>query len=179
MGPPSAQVSLEQQAYMLLTDPERQTMAYYLQEYQEGHIGVESLTMALFELFNTHAKVHRYTAPDSMSVQSFLHYNRILICFVLSSSFCQLSMLSEMRRLVAPQDLDVYDGLVLQHGRESHQSWRGGLEVWQSQGHCSHIAPVIHDAEQTIPAMVGPLFIYFKYIVWCNAFNLLTCLEVK
>lgn len=68
MGPPSAQVSLEQQAYMLLTDPERQTMAYYLQEYQEGHIGVESLTMALFELFNTHAKVHRYTAPDSMSV---------------------------------------------------------------------------------------------------------------
>ncbi|XP_005942991.1 whirlin isoform X2 [Haplochromis burtoni] len=120
VGPPSAQVSLEQQAYMLLTDPERQTMAYYLQEYQEGHIGVESLTMALFELFNTHAK---------------------------------LSMLSEMRRLVAPQDLDVYDRLVLQHGRESHQSWRGGLEVWQSQGHCSHIAPVIHDAEQTIPAM--------------------------
>ncbi|XP_039902464.1 whirlin-like isoform X3 [Simochromis diagramma] len=120
VGPPSAQVSLEQQAYMLLTDPERQTMAYYLQEYQEGHIGVESLTMALFELFNTHAK---------------------------------LSMLSEMRRLVAPQDLDVYDRLVLHHGRESHQSWRGGLEVWQSQGHCSHIAPVIHDAEQTIPAM--------------------------
>ncbi|XP_004558668.1 whirlin isoform X2 [Maylandia zebra] len=122
VGPPSAQVSLEQQAYMLLTDPERQTMAYYLQEYQEGHIGVESLTMALFELFNTHAK---------------------------------LSMLSEMRRLVAPQDLDVYDRLVLQHGRESHQSWRGGLEVWQSQGHCSHIAPVIHDAEQTIPAMAS------------------------
>lgn len=79
-------------------------------------------------------------------------------------------MLSEMRRLVAPQDLDMYDRLVLQHGRESHQSWCGGLEVWQSQGHCSHIAPA--DAEQTIPAMVGPLFIYFKYIVWCSAFNL-------
>ncbi|KAL3976402.1 hypothetical protein ACER0C_022288 [Sarotherodon galilaeus] len=126
VGPPSAQVSLEQQAFMLLTEPERQTMAYYLQEYQEGHIGVGSLTMALFELFNTHAK---------------------------------LSMLSEMRRLVAPQDLEVYDGLVLQHGREAHQSWCGGLEVWQSQGHCSHIAPMIHDAEQTIPAMVGPLFI--------------------
>lgn len=57
VGPPGAQVSLEQQAYMLLTEPERQTMAYYLQEYHEGHIGVQPLTMALFELFNTHAKV--------------------------------------------------------------------------------------------------------------------------
>lgn len=30
-----------------------------LQEYQEGHIGVEPLAMALFELFNTHAKVQQ------------------------------------------------------------------------------------------------------------------------
>nr|XP_020454787.1 whirlin-like [Monopterus albus] len=56
VGPPGTQVSLEQQAYMLLTEPERQTMAYYLLEYQDGHIGVEPLAMALFELFNTHAK---------------------------------------------------------------------------------------------------------------------------
>lgn len=59
VGPPGAQVSLEQQAYMLLTEPERQTMAYYWQEYHEGHIGVQPLTMALFELFNTHAKVRQ------------------------------------------------------------------------------------------------------------------------
>lgn len=59
VGPPGAQVSLEQQAYMLLTEPERQTMVYYLQEYQDGHIGVEPLAMALFELFNTHAKVRQ------------------------------------------------------------------------------------------------------------------------
>lgn len=57
VGPPGVQVSLEQQAYMLLTEPERETMAYYLQEYQEGHIAVQALVMALFELFNTHAKV--------------------------------------------------------------------------------------------------------------------------
>lgn len=57
VSPPGAQVSLEQQAYMLLTEQERQTMAYYLQEYQQGHINVEPLTMALSELFNTHAKV--------------------------------------------------------------------------------------------------------------------------
>lgn len=55
-------MSLEQQAYMLLTEPERQTMVYYLQEYQEGHIGVEPLAMALFELFNTHAKVQQPAA---------------------------------------------------------------------------------------------------------------------
>ncbi|KAM9811055.1 whirlin-like [Neosynchiropus ocellatus] len=87
--PPGPQVSLEQQAHMLLTEPQRQTMAYYLQEYQRGHIAVEALTMALFELFNTHAK---------------------------------LSMLSEVRGLVAPQDLDVYDSLVLNQEKETHQS---------------------------------------------------------
>ncbi|XP_048099352.1 whirlin [Alosa alosa] len=48
--------SLEEQAVLLLTEQERQTLAYYLQEYREGHITVEALAMALFELFNTHAK---------------------------------------------------------------------------------------------------------------------------
>lgn len=60
VGPPGVLLSLEQQAYMLLTEPERKTMGYYLQEYQDGHIGVESLVMALFELFNTHAKVKQW-----------------------------------------------------------------------------------------------------------------------
>ncbi|XP_035852217.1 whirlin-like isoform X2 [Sander lucioperca] len=119
VGPPGAQVSLDQQAYMLLTEPERQTMAYYLQEYQEGHIGVEPLAMALFELFNTHAK---------------------------------LSMLSEVRSLVAPQDLELYDGLVLHCEREAHQAWHGGLGVLHPQSHGNHIAPVIHDAGHTVPA---------------------------
>ncbi|KAM9360092.1 whirlin [Symphorus nematophorus] len=118
VGPPGAQVSLEQQAYMLLTEPERQTMAYYLQEYQEGHIGVEPLAMALFELFNTHAK---------------------------------LSMLSEVRSLVAPQDLELYDRLVLHREREAHQAWHGGLGVLHPQGLCNHAAPVIHNAGHTIP----------------------------
>ncbi|MEQ2238028.1 hypothetical protein ILYODFUR_029165 [Ilyodon furcidens] len=117
LSPPGAQVSLEQQAYMLLTEQERQTMAYYLQEYQQGHIDVEPLTMALFELFNTHAK---------------------------------LSMLSEVRSLVAPQDLEVYDRLVLHHRREAHQAWQGGLKVLHPSGHCNLAAPVIYDAGQPI-----------------------------
>ncbi|KAK5870473.1 hypothetical protein PBY51_003415 [Eleginops maclovinus] len=113
VGPPGAQVSLEQQAYMLLTDPERQTMVYYLQEYQEGHIGVEPLTMALFELFNTHAK---------------------------------LSMLSEVRSLVAPQDLELYDRLVLHREREAHQALHGGPGVLHPQGQCNQIARHTHPA---------------------------------
>ncbi|XP_036000603.1 whirlin-like isoform X2 [Fundulus heteroclitus] len=117
--PPGAQVSLEQQAYMLLTEQERQTMGYYLQEYQQGHINVEPLTMALFELFNTHAK---------------------------------LSMLSEVRSLVAPQDLEVYDRLVLHRQREAHQAWQGGLRVLHPSGHCNYAAP-IHDAGQTTSSM--------------------------
>ncbi|XP_040898360.1 whirlin-like [Toxotes jaculatrix] len=120
VGPPGAQVSLEQQSYMLLTEPERKTMAYYLQEYQDGHIGVEPLAMALFELFNTHAK---------------------------------LSMLSEVRSLVAPQDLEFYDRLVLHREREAHQAFHGGLGLMHPQGHCNHTAPATHDGGHTVPAM--------------------------
>ncbi|CAL8345951.1 unnamed protein product [Lota lota] len=107
VGPPGPQVSLEQQAYLLLTDLERQTMAYYLQEYHNGHIGVEPLTMALFELFNTHAK---------------------------------LSMMSEVRSLVAPQDQEVYDGLVLRREREAHRAWHGGLGSFHPQAHYGLVA---------------------------------------
>ncbi len=32
-------------------------MGYYVEEYRDGHIGVEQLVVALFELLNTHAKV--------------------------------------------------------------------------------------------------------------------------
>ncbi|XP_071379874.1 whirlin-like [Centroberyx affinis] len=119
VGPPGTQVSLEEQAYLLLTEPERQTMAYYLQEYQEGHIGVEPLTMALFELFNTHAK---------------------------------LSLLSEVRSLVAPQDLELYDGLVVHREREAHQAWHGGLAALHPQSHCIHEAAVILDTGHATPA---------------------------
>ncbi|XP_034064205.1 whirlin isoform X1 [Gymnodraco acuticeps] len=113
VGPPGAQVSLEQQAYMLLTEPERQTMVYYLQEYQEGHIGVEPLTMALCELFNTHAK---------------------------------LSMLADVRSLVAPLDLELYDRLVLHREREAHQAWHGGPGVLHLQGYCNQNAGHGHPA---------------------------------
>ncbi|XP_056135488.1 whirlin-like [Lampris incognitus] len=111
VGPPGTQVSLEEQAYLLLTELERQTMAYYLQEYQEGHIGMEPLTMALFELFNTHAK---------------------------------LSLLSEVRSLVAPQDLELYDGLVLHREREAHKAWHGCLGVLHPHSHCIHQTTTEH-----------------------------------
>ncbi|XP_034548123.1 whirlin-like [Notolabrus celidotus] len=119
VGPPGAQVSLEQQAYMLLTEPERQTMAYYLQEYQDGHIGVEPLIMALFELFNTHAK---------------------------------LSMFAEVRSMVAPQDLELYDRLVLHREREAHQAWHGGIGVMHPQAHFTNAAPVVHDPGHGLPS---------------------------
>uniref|UniRef100_A0A3Q2ZI97 Whirlin b n=1 Tax=Kryptolebias marmoratus TaxID=37003 RepID=A0A3Q2ZI97_KRYMA len=123
VGPPGAHVSLEQQACMLLTEQERETMFYYLLEYQEGHICVEPLAMALFELFNTHAK---------------------------------LSMLSEVRSLVAPHDLELYDRLVLHHEREAHQTWQGGLGVLHPPGHCNHAASVIQTAgNNVLPTLDG------------------------
>ncbi|KFP13978.1 Whirlin, partial [Egretta garzetta] len=79
-------VMLEEQARHLLNEQERATMGYYLDEYKEGHISVDALVMALFELLNTHAK---------------------------------FSLLSEVRGVISPQDLDRFDNLVLKREIES------------------------------------------------------------
>ncbi|XP_015678813.1 whirlin [Protobothrops mucrosquamatus] len=75
-----SRVMLEEHARHLLNEPERTTMAYYLDEYKENNISVDSLILALFELLNTHAK---------------------------------FSLLSEVRGVISPQDLDHFDDLVL------------------------------------------------------------------
>ncbi|XP_030391892.1 whirlin isoform X2 [Gopherus evgoodei] len=79
-------VILEEQARHLLNEQERATMAYYLDEYKETNISIDSLMMALFELLNTHAK---------------------------------FSLLSEVRGVIAPQDLDRFNNLVLKREIES------------------------------------------------------------
>ncbi|XP_032089183.1 whirlin [Thamnophis elegans] len=73
-------VMLEENARHLLNEPERTTMAYYLDEYKEKNISIDSLVLALFELLNTHAK---------------------------------FSLLSEVRGVISPQDLEHFDNLVL------------------------------------------------------------------
>ncbi|XP_052032589.1 whirlin isoform X5 [Apodemus sylvaticus] len=77
---------LDDQARHLLTEQERATMMYYLDQYRGGAISVEALVMALFELLNTHAK---------------------------------FSLLSEVRGIISPQDLDRFDHLVLRREIES------------------------------------------------------------
>ncbi|XP_051698648.2 whirlin isoform X6 [Oryctolagus cuniculus] len=79
-------VLLEEQARHLLTEQERATLAYYLHEYRGGSVSVDALTMALFELLNTHAK---------------------------------FSLLSEVRGVISPQDLERFDHLVLRREIES------------------------------------------------------------
>ncbi|XP_054986952.1 whirlin isoform X2 [Sorex araneus] len=81
-----ARALLEEQARQLLSQPERATLAYYLEQYRGGSVPVEALVMALFELLNTHAK---------------------------------FSLLSEVRGLITPQDLDRFDHLVLRREIES------------------------------------------------------------
>ncbi|CAB1318658.1 unnamed protein product, partial [Coregonus sp. 'balchen'] len=87
---------LEEQARHLLTETERQTMGYYMEEYRDGHIGVEQLVMALFELLNTHAK---------------------------------FALLSEVRGLVTPQDLERFDGMVLRREIQALKARQGGACV--------------------------------------------------
>uniref|UniRef100_A0A8C0QI41 Whirlin n=1 Tax=Chelonoidis abingdonii TaxID=106734 RepID=A0A8C0QI41_CHEAB len=79
-------IILEEQARHLLNEQERATMVYYLDEYKETNISIDSLVMALFELLNTHAK---------------------------------FSLLSEVRGVIAPQDLDRFNNLVLKREIES------------------------------------------------------------
>ncbi|XP_041706664.2 whirlin-like [Coregonus clupeaformis] len=87
---------LEEQARHLLTETERQTMGYYVEEYRDGHIGVEQLVMALFELLNTHAK---------------------------------FTLLSEVRGLVTPQDLEHFDGMVLRREIQALKARQGGASA--------------------------------------------------
>ncbi|XP_021173007.2 whirlin isoform X2 [Fundulus heteroclitus] len=94
---------LEEQARQLLTEAERQTMSYYVEEYRDGHIGIEQLVMALFELLNTHAK---------------------------------FSLLSEVRGLVTPQDLERFDGLVLRREIQALKARQGTAGATNVQPDC-------------------------------------------
>lgn len=42
-------------------------------------------------------------------------------------SSLQLSLLSEVRSQVAPQELELYDGLVRHREREALKAWHGGI----------------------------------------------------
>ncbi|KAI4892893.1 hypothetical protein NFI96_019201 [Prochilodus magdalenae] len=118
-----ARSSLEEQAYLLLTETERQTMSYYIQEYQNGHIGVEPLAMALFELFNTHAK---------------------------------LTLLAEVRMLIAAQDLERFDGQVLHREMEAWRARHGGLGLLHPDSICiSHPESHPPSACQLTPPATG------------------------
>ncbi|XP_072286033.1 whirlin isoform X1 [Pyxicephalus adspersus] len=63
-------VALEDRARLLLTEPERSTMNYYLQQYKELHIPVQAFVMAMFELLNTQAK---FTLLSELRPQIFPH----------------------------------------------------------------------------------------------------------
>ena len=62
---------IEEQGRNLLNEAERSTMLYYLNEYQQNHIDVESLVLALLELLNTHAKVG---SPTNYTIFLFFYF---------------------------------------------------------------------------------------------------------
>ena len=51
---------LDEQARQLLNPDEQDTMTYYLTQYQDGHINVKQVVLALMQLLNTHAKVRAW-----------------------------------------------------------------------------------------------------------------------
>ncbi|XP_077335167.1 whirlin [Lithobates pipiens] len=63
-------VALEERARLLLTEPERSTMNYYLQQYKDLHIPVQAFVIAMFELLNTQAK---FTLLSELRPQIFPH----------------------------------------------------------------------------------------------------------
>lgn len=72
-----------------------------------------------------------------------------------ASPSLQLSMLAEVRSLVALQDLELFDRLVVHQDREGHQAWPGGLGAGPSQCPCSLAPPQIHNPGQIAGAGVS------------------------
>ncbi|XP_025744493.2 whirlin isoform X1 [Callorhinus ursinus] len=71
---------LEEKARHLLTEQERATMAYYLEEYRGGSISVAALVMALFELLNTHAKFSLLSeVRGAISPQDLDHFDHLVL----------------------------------------------------------------------------------------------------
>lgn len=66
-------------------------------------------------------------------------------------------MLAEVRSLVAPQDLEIFDRLVLHREREAHQSWHGGLGVLHPHGLHSPGVSGSQGGGAASPAVVGGL----------------------
>ena len=59
---PSTKSLTTEQARQVLNSNELGTMKYYLSEYSKGFISINALVLALFDLFNTPAKVIRLDA---------------------------------------------------------------------------------------------------------------------
>ncbi|XP_004677462.1 PREDICTED: whirlin isoform X6 [Condylura cristata] len=73
-------VLLEEQARHLLTEPERATLAYYLEEYRGGSASVEALVTALFQLLNTHAKFSLLSeVRGTISPQDLDHFDHLVL----------------------------------------------------------------------------------------------------
>lgn len=64
------------------------------------------------------------------------------LCNLLTVSPLQLSLLSEVRSLVALQDLELYDGLVLHREREALKAWHGEKGTLHPHSRCVHTEPL-------------------------------------
>ena len=67
---------IQEQAFNLLNENERGTMNYYLAEYHKGHVSIDALVLALFELLNTHAKVGQSSGVEHLKVMYCLEEER-------------------------------------------------------------------------------------------------------
>lgn len=60
---------IEEQARYFLNENEKGTMMFYLKEYQNKHINLDSLVSGLFEILNTHSKVGRHSRVGRREVE--------------------------------------------------------------------------------------------------------------
>lgn len=101
-------------------------------------------------------KSHQNEMLKLSTETSSITITTMLPLFVSSVPLSQLSMLSEVRSLVAPQDLEIFDRLVLHREREAHQSWHAGLGVLHPHGLHGHTTvPGSQDGGAATPAVVG------------------------
>lgn len=111
--------------------------------------------------FSTHKQRCFLQRNTSLSLMFSLILLSQFICFY-CPTHPQLSLLCEVRSLVASHDLELYDRLVLTREREAHQAWQGGLGVFHPPGHCNHAASVIQTTGNSILPLVD--LCYFLFI---------------
>lgn len=108
-----------------MNDNERGTLNYYLNEYQKGHVTVDSLVLALSQLLNTPSKVwfrFLFSVWNHFNIKYLsISSGQLTSCNVSCYRYLyqQFSLMTEIQGLILPRDIDRFDAEVTEREVEA------------------------------------------------------------